>query len=53
MYKGYFFNPDLNLSSFSISTSSQSFITILDVTGPTIGDEEITLVPSIPPLIES
>lgn len=53
-FKGYYFNPHINLQQFALQGSNENMATVLNVTGARdINDQEITLVPSIPEDFES
>lgn len=48
-FKGYYFNPHINLQQMGLQGDGQNMATVLNVTGAKdINDQEITLVPSIP-----
>ena len=47
-FNGFYYTPQLNISSFTPSQQGQSLTTILNVTGQTLNDVEVTMLPSIP-----
>lgn len=50
-FKGFYFNPLLNMQTFDLNGSSENLITVADVTGPEDQDgQEITLVPDLSPI---
>lgn len=52
-FKGYYFNPHINLQQMGLQGDGQNMATILNVTGgKDINDQEIMLVPSIPQSFE-
>lgn len=46
---GLYYSPNLDIQNFSFSQAGDSLVTVLNVNGPTIDDEIITLIPEIPP----
>ena len=46
---GLYYSPNLDIQNFSFSQAGESLVTVLNVSGPTIDDEIITLIPDIPP----
>ena len=46
---GLTYSPNLDIQNFSFSQAGESLITVMNVNGPTIEDEIITLIPDIPP----
>lgn len=46
---GLYYSPNLDIQNFSFSQAGDSLVTVLNVNGPIIDDEIITLIPEIPP----
>lgn len=46
---GLEYNPSQSIKSFNLTHKGESLTTVLDIVGPTVNEEVITLFPSIPP----
>lgn len=47
-FSGLYYSPQIDISNLSISQQAQSLTTVLNVTGQTLNNQEITLLPSVP-----
>jgi hypothetical protein len=49
-YSGLSYSPYSNISNFSLSLRGDSLTTILNVHSHDLGEEKISLIPSVPPI---